>query len=474
MACNSYTQTTISSLSDVGKRRVIVLARLEPAVTLNTTTTNQLRVYTNPNNNYSSSSSKTFTKTLPMISNIVSADEKTITTHPTAAGKFGRFGGKFVAEVMIAPLAELEAEFNSALHDHEFKTELETELRDYVGRKTPLYHAQRLTDHYKNSDGEGPEIYLKREDLNHGGSYKMNNVVAQALLAKRMGRKRVITATSAGHHGVAVAAVCAKFSLDCTVFIGTNDMMQKPSHVQLMELLGAQVKPIEGSLQVAASESMRAWLENLETDYYLSGIAVGPHPIPKMVCEFNSVIGKETRKQATEKWGGKPDVLVACVGTGCNALGLFHEFVGDCSVRMIGVEGGGVAGISSDSPDLHSASLVRGEVGVYHGSMCYLLQDKQGQIKTAHSVASGLELPGVSPELSFLKDTGRIECYAVTDQEALDAYKRLCRLEGITPALEAAHALAYLEKLCPTLPHGAKVVVNCSGTGYSDVTKVVN
>ncbi|GJX47984.1 tryptophan synthase beta chain 1-like protein [Tanacetum coccineum] len=404
---------------------------------------------------------KSCTKTLSTI-----ASETTLTP-----GKFGTFGGKFVAEVLVAPLEELESMFKSVLHDQEFKMELATALRDYVGRETPLYYAKRLTDHYKNINGGGPDIYLKREDMSHGGSYKMNNVVAQAILAKRMGRKNVITATSAGHHGIAAAAVCAKFSLDCTVFMGTKDMLQKTSNVQIMKLLGAQVKPVDGSFQDAASESIREWIENLETDYYLSGTAVGPHPIPTMVREFNSVIGKETRKQAMEKWGGMPDVLVACVGSGCNALGLFHEFVGDKSVRMIGVEGGGMG---NNSGDLHSASLVRGEVGVYHGAKCYLLQDEEGQIARTQSVASGLEFPGVSPELSFLRDASRVECYTVSDQEAIDAYKRLCRLEGIIPALEASHALAYLEKLCPSLPRGAKVVVNCSGTGYNDATTTVH
>ncbi|KAD0527120.1 hypothetical protein R6Q59_016599 [Mikania micrantha] len=412
----------------------------------------------NINLNYRSS--KSYTKTL---SSSVSVEKNPI------AGKFGNFGGKFVAEVLMSPLAELEAEFNSVLVDDEFQMEVATALRDYVGRETPLYYAQKLSDHYKNINGEGPDIYIKREDLCHGGSYKMNNVIAQAILAKRMGRKSVITATSAGHHGVAVAAVCAKFSLDCTVVIGTKDMQRKPSNVQLMELFGAQVKPVDGGFQAAASESVREWIGNLETGYYLSGTAVGPHPIPTMVREFNSVIGKETRKQAIEKWGGVPDVLVACIGTGCNALGLFHEFVGDKNVRMIGVEGGGGGG-----GHLHSATLARGEVGVYHGAMCYLLQDEEGQVIKTHSVASGMELPGVSPELSFLKDTGRIECYTVTDQEALDAYKRLCLLEGIVPALEASHALAYLEKLCPTLPDGARVVVNCSGTGYNDANTVLS
>lgn len=383
-------------------------------------------------------------------------------------GKFGCYGGRFVPETLVTCLNGLEAEFNSVLRDPAFQEELATALRDFVGRETPLYYAQQLTNHYKNGDGEGPEIYLKREDLNHGGAHKINNAVAQAMLAKRMGRKSVVTATGAGQHGVATAAACAKLSLECTILMGSLDMERQSSNVVLMNLLGAKVKVVEGNFKDATSEAIREWVGNLETSYYLAGTAVGPHPCPTMVREFQSIIGKETRKQAMEKWGGKPDVLIACVGTGSNALGLFHEFLKDEDVRLIGIEGGG-SGIDNGK---HSATLVRGEVGVYHGAMSYLLQDEEGQIVGAHSIAAGLEYPGVSPELSFLKEIGRAEFYTVTDQEAVNAYKRLCRLEGIFPALEASHALAFLEKLCPTLPNGTKVVVNISGRGDKDASTV--
>ncbi|KAE9461689.1 hypothetical protein C3L33_06399, partial [Rhododendron williamsianum] len=383
-------------------------------------------------------------------------------------GKFGSYGGRFVPEMLIACLNGLEDEFNSALRDTAFQEELATALRDYVGRETPLYFAQRLTDHYKNHNGEGPEIYLKREDLNHGGAHKINNAIAQAMLAKRMGLKSIVTATGAGQHGVATAAACAKLSLECTILMGSLDMERQSSNVVLMNLLGAKVKVVEGNFKDACSEAFREWVGNLDTSYYLAGTAVGPHPCPTMVREFQSIIGKETRKQAMEKWDGKPDVLVACVGTGSNALGLFHEFLKDEDVRLIGVEGGG-SGINSGR---HSATLVTGEVGVYHGTMSYLLQDDEGQIIGAHSIAVGLECPGVSPELSFLKEIGRAEFYTVTDQDAVNAYKRLCRLEGIFPALEASHALAFLDKLCPTLPNGTKVVVNISGRGDKDASTV--
>ncbi|KAK9227202.1 hypothetical protein WN943_012251 [Citrus x changshan-huyou] len=385
-------------------------------------------------------------------------------------GKFGRFGGKFVPETLITCLSLLEAEFNFVLQDTNFQEELSTALRDYVGRETPLYFAERLTDHYRNEKGEGPEIYLKREDLNHVGAHKINNAIAQAMIAKRMGRKSVVAATGAGQHGVATAAACAKLSLDCTVFMGTADMEKQSSKVLLMKLLGAQVKAVDGSFKEASSEAIRNWVGNLEKSYYLTGTVVGPHPCPIMVREFQSIIGKETRKQAMEKWGGKPDVLLACVGSGSNALGLFHEFINDEDVRLIGVE---AAGFGLDSGK-HAATLAKGEVGVYHGAMSYLLQDEEGHILGTHSVGVGLEYPGVGPEISFLKDTGRAEFYTATDQEAVQAYQRLCRLEGIFPALEASHALAFLEKLCPTLPNGAKVVVNCSGGGDKDVDTVVN
>ncbi|OWM77688.1 hypothetical protein CDL15_Pgr017088 [Punica granatum] len=405
---------------------------------------------------------------MPLDMEISEEKKKKKSLGEVGGGKFGRYGGKYVPETLITCLAKLEAEFNLVLHDPDFQAELTMALRDYVGRETPLYFAKRLTNHYKDEYGEGPEIYIKREDLNHGGSHKMNNAIAQAMIAKRMGRTSVMASTGAGQHGVATAAACAKLSLKCTVFMGTTDMEKQSSNVLLMNLLGAEVKPVKGNFKDASSQAIREWVGSLETSYYLTGTVVGPHPCPSMVREFQSVIGKETRTQAMEKWGGKPDVLVACVGSGSNALGFFHEFVEDQDVRLIGVE---AAGFGLDSGK-HAATLARGEVGVYHGAMSYLLQDSEGQIQRPHSVGVGLEYPGVSPELSFLKDNGRAEFYTATDKEAIEAYERLCRLEGIFPALEAAHAFAYLEKLCPTLPNGTRVVVNCSGRGYKDAARV--
>ncbi|KAK9155811.1 hypothetical protein Sjap_003291 [Stephania japonica] len=386
------------------------------------------------------------------------------------SGKFGKYGGKYVPETLISCLGKLEAEFYSAIRDAEFQEALATALKDYVGRETPLYFAERLTNHYKNDKGEGPELYLKREDLNHGGAHKINNAIAQAMLAKRMGRTSIVAATGAGQHGVATAAACAKLALDCTIFMGTQDMQKQSFNVSQMKLLGAQVESVEGSFKDATSEAIRRWVGSLDNSYYLSGTVVGPHPCPSMVREFQSVIGKETRRQAMEKWGGKPDVLVACVGSGSNAMGMFHEFLGDEEVRLIGVE---AAGFGLDSGK-HSATLARGDVGVYHGAMSYLLQDEEGQILWPHSIGVGLEYPAVGPELSFLKDTKRAQFYSVTDQEAVEAYHKLCRLEGIIPAMEASHALAILEKLCPALPNAAKVVVNVSGRGDKDAEMVIN
>ncbi|CAI9087796.1 OLC1v1021967C1 [Oldenlandia corymbosa var. corymbosa] len=303
----------------------------------------------------------------------------------SGTGKFGQFGGKFVPETLMTSLSMLEAEFNLALCDTYFQEELETALRDYVGRETPLYHAKRLSDRYKNSEGKGPEIYLKREDLVHTGAHKINNAIAQAMLAKRIGRKSVVSATGAGHHGVATAAACAKLDLECTVFMGVQDIERQWSNVLLMNNLGAQVKAVDGNFKDAMSEAIRNWVRNLDTSYFLAGTAVGPHPIPTIVRHFQSIIGKETRRQAQEKWGGNPDVLLACVGSGSNALGLFHEFVKDEDVRLIGIEGAGL-GLDSGS---HSATLSKGDVGVYHGTMSYLLQDDEGQIIGPSSIGVG-------------------------------------------------------------------------------------
>ncbi|XP_010501430.1 PREDICTED: tryptophan synthase beta chain 1-like [Camelina sativa] len=390
-------------------------------------------------------------------------------------GKFGRFGGKFVPETLISRLKDLEEEFNFLLSDHKFQEELTTALRDYVGRETPLYFAGRLTEHYKNiarTIGGGPEIYLKREDLSHCGSHKINNALAQAMIARRLGCSRVVAATGAGQHGVATAAACAKISLGCTVYMGATDIEKQlvlsikynDSNTRIKH-----VKSVEGTFKDASSEAIRHWVENLDSTYFLLGTVVGPHPCPIMVREFQSVIGKETRRQANQLWGGNPDVLVACLGSGSTALGLFHEFVGDEDVRLVGVE---AAGLGLDSGK-HSATLAVGHVGVYHGSMSYLLQDDQGQIVKPHSVGVGLEYPGVGPEISFLKETGRGEFYTATDQEAIQACMLLSRLEGIIPALETSHALAFLDKLIPTLRDGAKVIVNCSGRGDKDLDTLI-
>ncbi|XP_028787515.1 tryptophan synthase beta chain 1-like, partial [Neltuma alba] len=387
-------------------------------------------------------------------------------TQPNSAGKFGKFGGKFVCETLIACLDQLEAEFAEVLHDEHFQEELAEALRDYVGRETPLYHARRLTEFYKSKNrGEGAEIFLKREDLCHGGSHKMNNAIAQAMIAKRIGRKLVVTATASGHHGIAAASACAKLGLDCKIFMAAKDMEQQQSNVQLINLLGAQVEGVDGQFKDAASEALRSWVGKVEESYHMMGTAVGPHPCPTMVRHFQSVIGRETRRQALEKWGGKPDALVACVGTGSNALGLFHEFIGDSEVRLVGVEAGGF-GLQSGR---HTSTLSKGEVGVYHGAMTYLLQDEDGQTIEPYSVAVGMQYPAVGPELSFLKEIGRVEFYSVTDREALDAYERVCRLEGIYASLEASHAFGILEKLFPTLPKGGNVVVNCGARGDEDV-----
>lgn len=391
---------------------------------------------------------------------------------PDSFGRFGRFGGKYVPETLMAALTELEAAFESLATDHEFQKELDGILRDYVGRESPLYFAERLTEHYKSPDGKGPHVYLKREDLNHTGAHKINNAVAQALLAKRLGKKRIIAETGAGQHGVATATVCARFGLQCVVYMGAQDMERQALNVFRMRLLGAEVRAVHSgtaTLKDATSEAIRDWVTNVESTHYILGSVAGPHPYPMMVREFHAVIGKETRKQALEKWGGKPDVIVACVGGGSNAMGIFHEFVDENDVRLIGVE---AAGFGLDSGK-HAATLTKGEIGVLHGAMSYLLQDEDGQIIEPHSISAGLDYPGVGPEHSFLKDIGRAEYYSITDEEALEAFKRLSRLEGIIPALETSHALAYLEKLCPTLPDGTKLVLNCSGRGDKDVNTAI-
>jgi tryptophan synthase beta chain len=390
---------------------------------------------------------------------------------PDTFGRFGQFGGKYVPETLMPALSELETAFQNYKNDPDFNAELDELLRDYVGRPSPLYFAERLTEYYADADGKGPKIYLKREDLNHTGAHKINNAIAQALLAKRMGKKRIIAETGAGQHGVATATACARFGLECIVYMGECDMERQALNVIRMQLLGATVQPVTagtGTLKDATSEAIRDWVTNVETTHYILGSVAGPHPYPMMVRDFHAVIGRETRQQCLEKWGGLPDVLLACVGGGSNAMGLFHEFVRDESVRMIGVEAAG-EGVTTSH---HAATLTLGQVGVLHGAMSYLLQDDDGQVVEAHSISAGLDYPGVGPEHSYLKDTQRAEYYSITDAEALEAFQRLSQLEGIIPALETSHAIAYLDTLCPQLADGTTVVINCSGRGDKDVQTV--
>ncbi|OUL22770.1 tryptophan synthase subunit beta [Nostoc sp. RF31YmG] len=390
---------------------------------------------------------------------------------PDTQGRFGRFGGKYVPETLMPALAELETAYQQYRNEPEFLTELQQLLRDYVGRATPLYFAERLTAHYARPDGTGPQIYLKREDLNHTGAHKINNALGQVLLAKRMGKQRIIAETGAGQHGVATATVCARFGLECIIYMGVHDMERQALNVFRMKLMGAEVRPVAagtGTLKDATSEAIRDWVTNVETTHYILGSVAGPHPYPMMVRDFHTVIGQETRAQAQEKWGGLPDILMACVGGGSNAMGLFYEFVNEPSVRLIGIEAAG-EGVNTNK---HAATLTKGQVGVLHGAMSYLLQDEDGQVIEAHSISAGLDYPGVGPEHSYLKDAARAEYYSVTDADALAAFQRLSRLEGIIPALETSHAIAYLETLCPQLSGSPRIVINCSGRGDKDVQTV--
>jgi tryptophan synthase beta chain len=392
---------------------------------------------------------------------------------PDLLGRFGRFGGRYVPETLMPALQDLDRVHQQYLNEPSFQAELNHLLKDYVGRATPLYFAERLTAHHAKPDGSGPQIYLKREDLNHTGAHKINNALGQALLAKRMGKRRIIAETGAGQHGVATATVCALFGLECIIYMGVQDIQRQSSNVFRMKLLGAEVRPVSsgiGTLKDATSEAIRDWVTNVETTYYILGSAAGPHPYPTIVRNFQAIIGKETRAQCLEKWGGLPDILLACVGGGSNAVGLFHEFLTEPNVRLIGVEAAG-KGLDTNQ---HAATLTHGRVGVLHGAMSYVLQDEEGQIIEAHSISAGLDYPGVGPEHSYLKDLGRAEYYSVTDQQALAAFQQLSRVEGIIPALETSHAIAYLEVLCPQLPGNPKIVINCSGRGDKDVQTVIN
>ncbi len=385
---------------------------------------------------------------------------------PDAGGHFGRFGGRFVPETLMAPLVELTKAYESAQRDGRFRAELATLLRDYAGRPTPLYFARHLSEHVG-----GARIYLKREDLCHTGAHKINNVLGQGLLAARMKKGRLIAETGAGQHGVATATAAALLGLECEVYMGAEDVKRQALNVFRMRLLGAKVTPVEtGSrtLKDAINEALRDWVTNVRTTYYLLGSALGPHPYPVMVRDFHAVIGEEARGQARKMIGRLPDVLIACVGGGSNAIGLFHPFIGDRRVRIIGVEAGG-HGVASGQ---HGASLSEGRVGVLHGCMTYLLQSDDGQIATAHSISAGLDYPGVGPEHAYYKDSGRFEFVSITDEEALEGFQALARLEGIMPALESAHAVAYAVQLAKTLPRTKAIVVGLSGRGDKDVQVV--
>ncbi|MEY4824792.1 MAG: hypothetical protein RLZZ430_442 [Cyanobacteriota bacterium] len=403
---------------------------------------------------------------------LLSAAQLDRSVRPDALGRFGRFGGQYVPETLMPALAELERAAAEAWADPAFTNRLNHLLKTYVGRATPLYEAERLSAHYRRPEG-GPRIWLKREDLNHTGAHKINNALGQALLALRMGKKRIIAETGAGQHGVATATVCARFGLECVIYMGAEDMRRQSLNVFRMRLLGAKVEAVtagSATLKDATSEAIRDWVTNVETTHYILGSVAGPHPYPMLVRDFHAVIGEETKRQCAEAFGRLPDVLLACVGGGSNAMGLFHPFVGDTSVRMIGVEAAG-DGVASGR---HAATITEGRVGVLHGAMSLLLQNSEGQVVEAHSISAGLDYPGVGPEHSYFNEIGRAEYAAVTDTEALTALQLVSQLEGIIPALETAHAFAWLEQLCPTLAPGSEVVINCSGRGDKDVNTVAD
>ncbi|MHB8085681.1 MAG: tryptophan synthase subunit beta [Dehalococcoidia bacterium] len=381
---------------------------------------------------------------------------------PDKKGYYGRYGGKFVPETLMPALDELIAAYNGIQKDRLFWSRLETLARDYSGRPTPLYFAEMLTKHCG-----GAQIYLKREDLAHTGAHKINNALGQGLLAQKMGKKRIIAETGAGQHGVATAAVCAMLGLKCIVYMGEEDVRRQSLNVFRMKLMGAEVRPVSSGSQTlkdAINEAIRDWVTNVGDSYYLIGSVVGPHPYPLMVRDFQAVIGRETRQQVLKKCSRLPDYLVACVGGGSNAIGIFHQFIKDTEVKLIGVEAAG-EGIDTGR---HAASLARGKPGVLHGAMSYLLQDSDGQVMETHSISAGLDYPGVGPEHSYYKDGHRAEYVAVDDRECLDAFQLLCKLEGIMPALESAHAVAYALKLAPTLDKDRIIVINLSGRGDKD------
>ncbi|WP_096703132.1 tryptophan synthase subunit beta [Magnetospirillum sp. 15-1] len=384
---------------------------------------------------------------------------------PDERGHFGIFGGRYVAETLMPLILEVEKAYAAAKVDPAFQAEFRSLLAQYVGRPNPLYFAKRLTEAFG-----GAKVFLKREDLNHTGAHKINNCIGQILLARRMGKQRIIAETGAGQHGVATATVCALFGMQCVIYMGATDIERQMPNVYRMKLLGAEVRPVTSgaaTLKDAMNDALRDWVSNVNDTYYLIGTVAGPHPYPTMVRDFQSVIGEEVREQIMTQEGRLPDSLVACIGGGSNAMGLFHPFLDDKSVRIIGVE---AAGHGLDK--LHAASLTGGKPGVLHGNRTYLLQDADGQIAEAHSISAGLDYPGIGPEHSWLHETGRVEYVSVTDDEAVAAFQQCTRLEGIIPALESSHAIAYASKIAPSLPKDHLMVVNLSGRGDKDVSTI--
>jgi tryptophan synthase beta chain len=398
----------------------------------------------------------------------MSAEPNSYRTGPDEFGHFGIFGGRYVAETLMPLILEVEKAYEAAKADPSFQAELDEFLKHYVGRPSPLYFAERLTEHYG-----GAKIYFKRDELNHTGAHKINNCMGQILLARRMGKKRIIAETGAGQHGVATATVCARFGLECVVYMGATDIERQAPNVFRMKLLGAKVVPVTSgtaTLKDAMNDALRDWVSNVDDTYYLIGTVAGPHPYPAMVRDFQSVIGVETREQMMAAEGRLPDSLVACIGGGSNAMGLFYPFLDDKDVRIIGVEAAG-HGLESGQ---HAASLTGGRPGVLHGNRTYLLQDDDGQIIDAHSISAGLDYPGIGPEHSWLNDSGRVEYVSVTDDEALDCFQLCSRLEGIIPALEPSHALAHVGKIAPELPADHLMVMNMCGRGDKDVFTVAD
>jgi len=396
----------------------------------------------------------------------VQSDDMQLTQLPDEHGHFGPYGGVFVAETLMEPLDELRVAYERYMQDPEFLAELDADLQHYVGRPSPIYHAERLS-----RELGGAQIFLKREDLNHTGAHKVNNTIGQALLAKRMGKTRIIAETGAGQHGVASATVAARLGLECVVYMGEVDVARQEANVYRMRLLGARVEAVSSgskTLKDALNEAMRDWVTNVDNTFYIIGTVAGPHPYPAMVRDFQAVIGRESREQMMAMTGKLPDVLMACVGGGSNAIGLFYPFLDDNDVRIIGVE---AAGNGLDT-GLHAAPLCAGKPGVLHGNRTYLMEDRDGQIIETHSVSAGLDYPGVGPEHAWLKDSGRAEYVAVTDSEALSAFHRLTRTEGIIPALETSHAIAQAMKLAPTMSPDQSILINLSGRGDKDMHTV--